>query len=241
MSALAAVNDDSSDLESLFDSIVAANVAPATPKADIAANPDGGADEVITRIGKLTRTLHDGLRELGYDKMIESAASAIPDTRDRLSYVATMTEQAAQRALSASEAAKPIQDELAAGAGALSARWDGLIATDPGVDEFKALVVHTREYLRQVPERTRATNAQLTEIMLAQEFQDLTGQVIKKITDVVHTLESQLLKLLVENAAPEKAPGAGEMLNGPAINWRARTDLVTSQKQVDELLESLGF
>jgi chemotaxis protein CheZ len=231
MSAVAEVNADTPDLESLFDSIVAANGAPA----------DGAPDEVITRIGKLTRTLHDGLRELGYDKMLESAASAIPDTRDRLSYVATMTEHAAQRVLNASEAAKPIQDALAADADNLTARWDGLMVTDPGVDAFKALVGETREYLRQVPERALATNAQLTEIMLAQDFQDLTGQVIKKITDVVHTLENQLLKVLVENAPPEKVQGAGEMLNGPVINGHARIDVVTSQQQVDELLESLGF
>lgn len=238
MSAVAAVADD---LESLFDSIVAANGAPAASNdaASAQANEDG--DEVITRVGKLTRALHDGLRELGYDKLIESAASAIPDTRDRLSYVATMTEQAAQRVLNASEAAQPIQDKLAADAGALTARWDALFATDPGVDAFKALVGATREYLGHVPERTRETNAQLTEIMMAQDFQDLTGQVIKKITDVVHKLETQLVTLLVENAAPEKTQVAGELLNGPVINGNGRTDVVTSQKQVDELLESLGF
>lgn len=237
---MSAATADTPDLESLFDSIVAANAAPA-PAAE-AANADGGADvDVVTRIGKLTRSLHDGLRELGYDKMLESAASEIPDTRNRLAYVATMTEKAAQRVLGASETAKPLQDKLAANAEALSARWDALFATDPGVEEFKALVGQTREYLGRVPEHARATNAHLTEIMLAQDFQDLTGQVIKKISDVVHKLESQLLTLLLENAPPEKVQGAGEMLNGPVINGQMRTDVMTSQKQVDELLESLGF
>jgi len=236
---MSAATADTPDLESLFDSIVAANAVPA-PAAE-AANADDSADKVITRIGKLTRSLHDGLRELGYDKMLESAASEMPNTRDRLAYVATMTEKAAQRVLGASEAAKPLQDQLAADAGALTARWDALLATDPGVEEFKVLVGQTREYLGQVPARARATNAQLTEIMLAQDFQDLTGQVIKKIGDVVHKLETQLLTLLLENAPPEKVQGAGEMLNGPVINGHMRADVVTSQKQVDELLESLGF
>jgi len=236
---MSAATADTPDLESLFDSIVAANAVPA-PAAE-AANADDSADKVITRIGKLTRSLHDGLRELGYDKMLESAASEIPNTRDRLAYVATMTEKAAQRVLGASEAAKPLQDQLAADAGALTARWDALLATDPGVEEFKVLVGQTREYLGQVPARARATNAQLTEIILAQDFQDLTGQVIKKIGDVVHKLETQLLTLLLENAPPEKVQGAGEMLNGPVINGHMRADVVTSQKQVDELLESLGF
>ena len=165
----------------------------------------------------------------------------MPDTRDRLSYVATMTEQAAQRALNASEAAKPIQETLAAGADALSTRWDRLFSENPGVDEFKSLVGATREYLHAVPGQTKATSAQLTEIMLAQDFQDLTGQVIKKITDVVHTLEGQLVNLLVENAPRDKAQHANELVNGPVINGHGRTDVVTSQQQVDDLLESLGF
>jgi chemotaxis protein CheZ len=249
MSAVAAAVADTPDLESLFDSIVAANAEPVSaarvePKAVAGAAPvpaEAGGEEVITRLGKLTRSLHEGLRELGYDKKLESAAAAIPDTRDRLSYVANMTEQAAQRALTASETAGPIQDKLAADAGALSLRWEQLFAADPGADELKALVAQTREYLGQVPLRTRETQAQLTEIMLAQDFQDLTGQVIKKVTEVVHTLEGQLLTLLVENAPADKAQDAGGLLNGPVINGNGRSDVVTNQKQVDELLESLGF
>jgi chemotaxis protein CheZ len=239
MSAVPAAND-SADLEALFDSIVAANTEPA-PAAAPAAIASNDNDDVITRVGKLTRALHDGLRELGYDKLIESSVAAMPDTRDRLSYVAAMTEQAAQRALNASEAAKPIQETLAAGADALSMRWDRLFSENPGVDEFKALVRATRDYLHTVPAQTKATSAQLTEIMLAQDFQDLTGQVIKKITDVVHSLEGQLVKLLVENAPRDKAQHASELVNGPVINGHGRTDVVTSQQQVDDLLESLGF
>ena len=241
MSAVAQTAAGSDDLESLFDSIVAANSDPGPDQAPAAPAESPAPQEVITSVGKLTRALHDGLRELGLDKSIETTAAAIPDTRDRLAYVATMTEQAAQRVLNAAEAATPVQDKLGADAGALSGRWDALMANNPGVDEFKALVAQTRDYLREVPARTQETNAKLTEIMLAQDFQDLTGQVIKKITDVVHKLESKLLALLVENAPPEKVQVASELLNGPVINAKGRTDVVTSQKQVDELLESLGF
>src|SRR5450830_408499 len=51
--------------------------------------------EVLSRIGHMTRALHDSLRGLGLDKLIEKAASDIPDARDRLDYVARMSEQAA--------------------------------------------------------------------------------------------------------------------------------------------------
>jgi chemotaxis protein CheZ len=245
MSAVAQLNADSDDLESLFDSIVAENTASPAIAAN-STTADGapaaaGADEVINRIGKMTRSLHEGLRALGYDKVLEAAAAKMPDTRDRLSYVVSMTEQAAQRALNAIEAAKPIQDELASGAAALDGRWNALFTAQPGADEFKSLVEQTREFLRQVPARARATNAQLNEIMMAQDFQDLTGQVIKKITDVVHQLENQMLSLLIENAPPQKREDAGGLLNGPVIDAAGRTDVVTSQQKVDELLDSLGF
>jgi len=76
---------------------------------------------------------------------------------------------------------------------------------------------------------------------MAQEFQDLTGQVIKKVADVTYELENQLLKLLVENAPPERREEASGLLNGPVINAAGRNDIAANQEQVDQLLESLGF
>src|SRR5574340_265034 len=250
MNDLAIENADSEDLEVLFDSIVMAQSRRAEGAAtDVAAGrvvshqaEDSPAGKVICSIGRMTRALHDSLRELGYDKMLEKAASTIPDARDRLAYVAVMTEQAAERALNATEIAKPIQDELGDGAVRLSGQWRKLFDRELNLNEFKSLVMQTRDYLEDVPNQTRATNAQLLEIMMAQDFQDLTGQVIKKIIDLAQNLEQQLVQLLLENAAIEKGheTGAG-LLNGPVISGKGRSDVVTSQSQVDELLESLGF
>jgi len=230
---------DSPDLEALFDSIVEANATPAA--AAPAGSGEENADDVINRVGHMTRTLHESLRALGIDKKLESAAAAVPDARDRLAYVAMMTERAASRALNATENARPIQDRLAKDAGELAARWDVLFVQQPGVDAFKALVASTRDFLHAVPAQAQATNAQLTEVMMAQEFQDLTGQVIKKVADVTHDLERQLLQLLVENAPPERRIEATGLLNGPAMNSAGRNDVVANQEQVDQLLESLGF
>ncbi len=237
---------DSPDLEALFDSIVAANATPATAPATDGSEsahgaPDTQSGEVLVKIGKLTRTLHESLRELGFDKSLQQAASAIPDTRDRLTYVATLTEKAAERALNATEVARPLQDELESGARALSANWDRLFDKQLSIDEFKALVADTRRYLGSVPERTEATRGQLTEIMMAQDFQDLTGQVIKKITAAAHDIEHKLLELLVEQMPQEKRAEAQGLLNGPVVKHDGRTDVVANQDQVDELLESLGF
>ena len=231
---------DTPELEALFDSIVMGETT-GQPSSAPATGDDGDAD-VLHRVGKLTRSLHDTLAELGYaGKLQEYAAEAIPDTRERLAYVVTMTEQAASRALNAVEVAQPMQDQLGSEAEHLASRWDALYRNELSVDEFKALAGQTREFLRDTPQKTRATGEQLREIMMAQDFQDLTGQVIKRITDCAQEMEGQLLKLLVDHAPPEKRTEASTLLNGPQINGKGGKDVVTSQAQVDELLESLGF
>ncbi|SAK39042.1 chemotaxis regulator CheZ [Caballeronia pedi] len=223
------------------------------------AEADPSSDRILARIGQLTRTLRDSMRELGLDKQVEAAAQAVPDARDRLKYVATMTEQAAERALNAIELAKPVQEAMQTEAQALDARWEKWYGAPLAQGEAGELLAQTRTFLQSVPERTQATNAQLLEIMLAQDFQDLTGQVIKKITDVVYLIEQQLLGVLLENIAPERreqfaasaaalmssaAAGSGSpesLLNGPQINPEGRSDVVQDQSQVDDLLASLGF
>jgi chemotaxis protein CheZ len=233
-----ASTQDSEELEALFDSIAAAGRREAQPTP-----PAQPTDPVICQLGHLTRKLHDTLHQLGYDKVLHDATRAMPDARERLTYVATMTEQAAVRALNAIEAAKPIQDRIGSEASTLAQDWDRVFSRELGVAEFKALAERTRGFLAAVPAQTEATNAQLTEIMMAQDFQDLTGQVIKKITDMAQDMEGQLLQLLLENSPPERREAAQSLglLNGPVIDGKGRGDVVTNQSQVDELLESLGF
>ncbi|KEZ78042.1 protein phosphatase CheZ [Salinisphaera hydrothermalis] len=208
--------------------------------------------ELIDRIGQLTRALHDSMRELGLDKEVEKAAEAIPDARDRLAYIAETTEAAAERALSAIEVAQPMQERLAENAQSLSSRWDTWFDAPIDLSDARELVADTRGYLRHLPEQTRATNAQLHEIMMAQDFQDLTGQVVGKLITVIRRIESQLVEVLVEHM-PEAASyrerreadidgdsGDG-LLNGPQVNAAGKSDVVTDQAQVDDLLEELGF
>ena len=244
MSKKSAVTNDSDDLESLFDSIVTANKngneeksSAATTKTVAADDEDGG---VFNEIGHMTRALHDSLRELGYDKNLQKAASDIPDARDRLNYIASMTQAAAERVLNATEAAQPIVDKIESGAKNLAGEWQKLFDNKLDENQFKQLAMNTHAYLLELPRQTRQTSAHLTEIMMAQDFQDLTGQVIKKVMDVTQNLEQQLLALLVHHAPPSVQLDSS-LLNGPVINAAGRTDVVTSQAQVDDLLESLGF
>lgn len=237
-------SNDSDDLEALFDSIIAANSDESKPESAkvIPLNAEGEQAKVINQVGQMARKLHDTLRELGLHTEIEKAASTIPDARDRLNYVATLTQQAAERVLNATEAAQPVVDKLGSESQRLASQWDMLFEKKLDVQQFKDLVIQTHAFLHETPKQTKATNAYLVEIMMAQDFQDLTGQVIKKIIHLTQEMEQQLLALLLENAPPAvKAEINTGLLNGPVINGAGRNDVVTSQDQVDDLLESLGF
>ncbi|PIF74451.1 chemotaxis phosphatase CheZ [Variovorax sp. 54] len=208
---------------------------------DNAPDPANTTEELLGRIGHLTRQLREGLRELGLDKQVAKAAQAIPDARDRLNYVAATTERAAHRALNAIDVAQPLQEALATDAKALTQRWDQWFENPIELDHARELVLDTRGYLSDVPQRASAINTQLMEILMAQDFQDLTGQVIKKMMEVVNDVETQLLQVLIDNSPPEKRHEAAQSLqNGPQVK-AGNPDAVTDQSQVDDLLESLGF
>ncbi|MBP0621116.1 protein phosphatase CheZ [Cupriavidus consociatus] len=202
------------------------------------------AEQLILRIGNLTRMLRDNMRELGLDKEIERAAQAIPDARDRLNYIAAMTEQAAERTLNAVELAQPIQSHIEQQAETLDKRWAGWFEQPVELADARSLVLDTRAFLSEVPGQARATNSHLLDIMMAQDFQDLTGQVIKKMMDMIRTLEQELLQVLIDNVPSERrveVQAPSTLMNGPQVNPEGKPDVVSDQAQVDDLLASLGF
>ena len=199
------------------------------------------AEQLVNRIGPLARQMREGMRELGLDKGIARVTEAIPDARERLNYVAQMTERAAERALNAVDIAQPIQENLSRQASGLTERWDAWFSSALALDDARELVIDTRSYLSEVPQKVSATHAQLMEIMMAQDFQDLTGQVVKKMMDMIQDMETQLLQLLIDNTPIEKRMEANNgLLNGPQTKT-GNPDAVENQNQVDDLLASLGF
>lgn len=237
---------DSDDLQALFDSVSASAQPVATGESAPGA---GDTDEwprqeaVFNRVGHMARALHDTLRELGYDKLLEQSVTALPDAKDRLAYVANLTEQAACKVLNATDIAVPIIDDIESSSRGLAGRWDQVFANQANTAEFRQLAEETRAFLKtQLPEKARATHAQLNEIMMAQDFQDLTGQVIKKIVALAQELESGLMTVLIE-VVPDtrRTEEVNSLMNGPVVNAEGRSDVVVNQQQVDDLLDSLGF
>lgn len=199
-------------------------------------------DELLSRVGQMTRLLHDSLRGLGLDKLLERAAEDIPDARDRLDYVAKMSERAAQRVLNATDAAIPLQESIDDQGRSLAAKLGALAETDVGIDQYRVEVANALSYLQMASAHSRETKEHLIEIMMAQDFQDLTGQVIKKVTELAQHLEQQLVQLLIEYSPDQiKRPVQDGLINGPQVNPDGKSDVVANQGQVDDLLDSLGF
>jgi chemotaxis protein CheZ len=213
-----------------------------SPESADAMNPQDTSDcpvadpaAMYKRIGELTRMLHDALEQLGYDKQIEASLGTLPDTRSRLTYIAKVTGDAAERVLNTVDASQATQAVLLAEAD----RVEALLKSDPVAAVARGEVLN---FIGQVRDSTQRTTAQLTEIMMAQDFHDLTGQTVRKVVDVAATLEASLVNLLVEAQSPQAADAQHQgFLNGPVPDPAGRTDVVADQAQVDALLESLGF
>ena len=193
------------------------------------------------KIGVLTRQLHNSLNELGYADRLRGSMGELPDAQSRLSYIARLTGEAEEKVLGQVEVTQNQQDALAERTRAMRAE----LIKDPVAAVAKGRVMN---YLQEVEEGTQQTNSHLTEIMMAQDFHDLTGQVIARVVALAADLESQLLELLIQTSpeiaqAPVLAPAetAQPKLAGPVVDPENTADVVTSQSQVDDLLASLGF
>lgn len=238
------------DLESLFDQVSSSSAAAAPAPAPAAAPApapaaDGEAEEggdkpMFERLGGIVRLLHDSLRELGYDKALTEASSQINDAQDRLEYVATLTEQAANKVLNTLDEGMPEQDTLSKKSKEMENRWADLFAGKLSLDQFKQLAGDSQAFAVAVSAATEAEKARLLEIMMAQDFQDITGQLIKKVVNITKTVEHELAELLRDNAPPavrEKiAQKEVSLMSGPSA-----PAVALNQDNVDDLLADLGF
>lgn len=198
-------------------------------------NGQDGSD-VHHQIGQLTRQLHDTLRELGYADKLRGSADELPDAQSRLTYIARLTGEAAEKVLSRVELAKTRQDTLSADA----RRVGALLIKDPVAAVATGQIYN---FINDVQQASQDIDGHLTEIMMAQDFHDLTGQVIARVVALAATIEEQLVELLIKTA-PNPAPAAVQArqgLQGPVVEVKDGDDVVTDQSQVDDLLASLGF
>ncbi len=200
------------------------------------------AVEIHQQLGALTRQLHDSLNGLGLAEKVRNWAGELPDAKSRLSYIARLTGQAAEKVLNQVDQAKAQHDFIATE----TRRIGELIVKDPVAAVAKG---HVMNFITDVDQASQKVDAHLTEIMMAQDFHDLTGQVIAKVVNLAATIEEQLVLLLIQTAPSDAARAAAAAaahdyqpaLAGPVVEGQANQEVVTDQSQVDDLLASLGF
>ncbi len=198
--------------------------------------------QLFREVGKLTRQLHDALGSFAFDAKIASITeNDIPDAKERLNYVISMTEQAANQTLTAVENLLTVSQQLDSEACILSGKWERFRAREMPYEEFKEMSQEITQHFKQADERLLEIQSGLNDILMAQSFQDITGQIIRKVIDLVKNLEDNMVGIIRVSSA-KKVPNKDELL-GPVVPGidDKQNDVASDQVDVDDLLSSLGF
>ncbi len=223
---------------------------------DDEAKADGILDEIaglretqlFQEVGRLTRQLHDTMRSFTVDSKITSLTETdIPDAKERLNYVITMTEDAANKTLTAVENLMPVSDELNVQANELDQKWNRFLDKEMPFSEFKDMSQEITLHFKESKNSLATVQAGLNEILMAQGFQDITGQVIRRVIDLVQDLENSMVDVIKFSGSAitldETEEVDPEDLAGPVVPGidDKKGDVASSQDDVDDLLSSLGF
>ena len=219
---------------------------------------------IYTEVGRLTRGLHDAIRNFDIDtssteNLSDESASSVSqmaNAQDRLDYVINLTQKAADKTMDMVEEGIPVAAELGQSAEQIRSDWGRLLRREMQADEFRDLYQRIDQHLVSTVSNSDVLSQKFNEILMAQDFQDLTGQVIKKVISLVQEVEDRLVELMRvagqveeltgiitgDEAKPSKdIQGLDSAAEGPQVNAELREDVVSGQDDVDDLLSSLGF
>jgi len=207
-----------------------------------------GRDDLFHELGKLTRSLHEALKNFQLDpRVTEIAAAEIPDAKDRLNYVIEKTEEAANKTMDKVEQCTTLADHLHKDADELLAQWQKLYRRELSPGEFRELCKRIEAHLLENKEHAESLHKSLQDVLMAQDYQDLTGQVIRQIITLVKDVEDSMVEVIrvfghMDSYQQRKAEGSAKSgVEGPVVNKEKRDDVVNGQDEVDDLLSSLGF
>ena len=183
-------------------------------------------------VGRLTRQLHESLMSFQFDSRVAAlAASEFPDARTRLDRVIELTEQSAHRTMDLIEAVGPVVGELQVESKRLEGEWAECAKPDA------RLIRQTRDFVGRTVGQAETLRQALSDVLIAQNFQDLSGQIIRDIIRLVKDVEETLVNMIrlsgrsVELVEQHKADE----------QRRRSADRVKNQDDVDDILSSLGF
>jgi chemotaxis protein CheZ len=209
----------------------------------------GFSDNLLFQeVGRLTRELHSAINGFAMDaRLVDIAENEIPDAAERLRYVINTTEQAANTTLGAVEESLPVAESLRSDAHHLAEQWERFNARQLSVDDFRELSGELSQFLSATQANSNELHDKLSEVLMAQSYQDITGQILRKVIDLVKDVEGKLVELVRLSGSRVKSPervepaATGIAARGPVVPGVDKGDVVTSQDDVDDLLSSLGF
>ena len=211
-----------------------------------------GDSNLFQELGKMTREIHEAIMSFRMDSRISNLAKTdFPDAKDRLEYVITMTENAANTVLTVVEKGTPVAEKLSQQAKNLGEQWGKFRRREMQGDELRAMGSEVEDFFAESETMMSELLSGFTEVLMAQDFQDLTSQIIRKVITLVDDVETnlvELIKLQGEQLSPpqeeekkKKAADDRENLDGPQIPGKETGDVMAGQDDVDDLLASLGF
>ncbi len=211
---------------------------------------------LFQELGKMTRQLHDSLNSFAMDSRMQSLAeSDIPDAKARLNHVIEMTEASANRTLNAVDDTLPIAAQLQSVANTLHEKWGRFRNKEMNVEEFRGMSREIDEFLSVTRDNAGQIHSNLSDVMMAQEFQDITGQILRRVITLVQEVEDNLVELIRLSGGLETETGSGstavreskkpeDIMQGVGPQVPGVGDdggAVSGQDEVDDLLSSLGF
>jgi|TARA_B110000211_G_C14063173_1_gene546538 chemotaxis protein CheZ len=202
-------------------------------------------------LGMLTREIHDAMSTFGNDERIAQLATEdIPDAKERLNFIVTKTDEAAHRTMTVAEETMEVMDSFSGKADAIRERWAQFRNRELSKDDFIQLSNEITQFFDSVEPESATVNSKMTEIMLAQDYQDITGQMIKQVVVMVKEVEEKLVRLVAISGLGDVSltkkeviskSSDGEKAEGPQLPTADKEVVASSQGDVDDLLASLGF
>ncbi|MBL4761853.1 MAG: protein phosphatase CheZ [Gammaproteobacteria bacterium] len=202
--------------------------------------------QLFQDLGKMTREIHDSLQSFaGDERIVQLAATDVPDAKERLRNVVEKTNESAHRTLTAIEESTPLINAAASKGKEIRERWGKFKNRDLSLTEFKELSVDLEVFFEQLETCSDTVSANLTEILMAQEYQDITGQVIGQVITMVQEVEEKLVNLVAITGGrlsdATKKEVDGSVAEGPQLESASSEDVAKGQDDVDDILASLGF
>ncbi len=201
---------------------------------------------LFQELGKITREIHNSINAFSDDqRVVELTEEEIPDAKERLNFIVTKTEEAAHKTMTGAEAAMDVIDEFTEKASTIQQRWQQFRTRELSKKEFLALSDDIDTFLASVHPASDKVRSNMTDIMMAQDYQDLTGQMIKQVINMVQEVEEKLVRLVAISGAKLSKDidkqADGTMAHGPQLPTADKAEVATNQDEVDDLLASLGF